>query len=927
MSAKGGSIGAILLGVVIGVAAIFTAGQSLWFYVGAAMTSGMMIAGGAYGLTLSSKNASQQGAAANQLEVSTASDGFPIPVVFGTQRRVGNFMNYSADTFKAEPIYDSSDSGGKGGAGSRPAPIVGYEYFLAYEYALCVGPVDEIGQVFSVPGETKLRHGADVSDPPEQAVFGGDDFLELELEGGYESGAVRIYKGSKTQSREVTGDFYAYTGMNYRNLCYVVYGLNEPFNMGRNAGPKTHSWVITRIPKPRRDDGSTIAGFQTRGSSDPEHPNYKQANVAAIYWEVLTEKLWARGLSSDVLDEASFVATSQWFIDRNIGLGITLETPERLTDFCEDLRRHTKTILALDGSVLKLRNLLDISLTHGNIQTLRESEIRNLKVNRPLWDSTKNGVRAEINNAERDYKPDTVFVQDSANVNVQGGKTNAQNISLRGFTDWNTARRQAIRLLSEVSYPLSTATFEMNRYKSQMEIGDVFRLIWSDWNGSPVTAYYQVAKLEDAESDAEWIKVSATEEITLPPVEGEELTVEVPDRHAWEDVIDIPYEDIAKQVEAGDYIDTITPVTAWEVPAVITQGKESRVVLLGEKNNPTLLTIRAAARATVQYAQYPGGPLVLTKTNTYNLGDSPSFAITGALLTAINNWDIVNRTTAGFEFSLTNPTLWESSLLSAGTLVTLPTDEFEDMLMVDAGWMVIGEELFQIGKITKVSSNRYKAQNFIRGRRQTDIVRHPIGQNVFFFNRMPPGVLTNAMTGGIVAEFQATPVKITRVADAGEWFKPFHEAPNNELFLNMSQRPPAPLPIRFDPDDNRYVQIRPRFYHKGAGSGDDFETIIQQGLSSLDGMSFEYDVLDFNGVPVQWYVWNRNGGTYQRFGPKPAPHVLVESDGFDPEKGIVKVFCQHLLNSGQWKYIVVYSVYLGKRSATGCVFNKLIDGY
>ncbi len=824
MSGQAGSIGSIILGVVLVIASFYDGGSTL-------LPGIMLIVGGAVGLAFAPKSASMDQARAQQLQVATASTGFPIPVVFGEQKLTGNFGNYTQDQFRTVPIPAPS-AGGKGS--SAIDGISGYNYYLAYEYMLCLGPVDSINAVISQPGEVVMT-GID----PSGLIFGDtDDYLEANIATKTEGGLIRIYRGNPDQTRIASGDPYFANGMNYRNICWTLFGPGGGFHLGGLPQAKSYGFLVRRLPKVLRDDGSSIDGFHTNCSDDGSSINFFQANPAAIIYEIMTNKFWGRGLSSDLFDEASFIAASQYFFDQGLGMSFTLDSAHGVNDLIDNIRQHLNTLLVLEGDVYKLRVLLDQSQTHGAIQTLTDDMVTNLSVQRPDWSSTYNELRAEFNNRERNYRSDIVTVQDLPNMQLNGGRINPQRIQLTGFTDFNIARRMAFRILTENSYPFATATFEANRFRSQTEIGDVVRIIWRNWDDSVATGYFMVLKMEEGASEDENIKYTCIESQLLQPVLGEETDTDIPDKQPWQRLPQYDEADINLFVPIGDNTDPVDPITAIETPAIRVAGAFSRILILGQPPRKSLAGINVF---TVQspYAMALDG-------NTFvNRGTIKYFAITGSLMTAIGDFGYWDRSAAGFEFSLTSFSLDESDLLGSANLVDQTSDNLETLIHANTCFMVIGEEILQIGKVDKIGTNHYRARNFIRGRFGTGIVRHAVAETFFYVTTLPEGIDSSTLTIGYYTDLKGYPVSNSGPVAVGDAFPLYHAEPeNNRIYKGTSRAPLPPSLISLTGAGFVNIALRPRFYDQGAGTRPfivAMQTLISSGVGS-SSMSFQYQL-------------------------------------------------------------------------------------
>lgn len=911
MGMQGSSAGAIALGVVLVIVGIVTieAGGA-WLIVQGAI----LIAGGAVGLAFEPKAASPQGAKARQLELATASEGFPIPVVFGEQKIVGNFMQYRKEHFRSVKIYGQpASAGGKGGGTDAPKGVVGFDYYLQFEYALCMGPVDSCMQVWSSPGEIAMRP----TSPLVEAPFApGQEYIELTLKAKQEGGLIRLWRGSATQTRvnpngsdkyvqdylesvsvltggaaygpntkaTVTGDGtgaevkvirdsgaivavkilkrgYNYTNaaivlsttgggagatfkvnigggtMNYRNICYVLFGPGNGFKIGRFPQPKSYAFVIRRLPVVKRDNGTAIAGFQVRGSLDATKPGYYQANPAAMVYEIMTNKLWGRGLSSDLINETSFVEASEYFKSRHIGISYTLDGANKITELIDILRTHLRTVLVWDGERLKMRVLMNPAETKETILTLDEGVVSELQFSRPDWTNTFNELRAEFNNAQRNYRPDVIHIMDAANIALVGGRINPIRIQLPAFTDFNIAWKQCHRMLREYTYPLATASFQMNMFKSRCEVGDTFRLIWSEYGAGFQTSYFNILKKTEAGQGSENVKIVALEDVDISPVEGKETIVAVPDKQPWELLPDLDVSRVGLFIVPGTVNDAIDPVTAFELSAVFTKGKV-KTIFLGEKGNDGIT-----------------GFAIYWKQDQPNFGffeNYDSFAITGVLITAIDDVEPFDRKSEGaFDFAINNPDRNEGDLLGSANLVSLESDDLETLLDSGRCMMFIEDECILIGNVEKIGENQFRAYNIIRGAIGTPIAIHAAGTNLFYVDEMPLAVQDGRLVPNKETQFTVNPIGTNGETETGTPFYIFHTGNKNQKFLGIGNRPLSPIPIEIkDSTDldfpGKQITLRPRNYHKGADTGP-FYQVIKDLIPNAETMDFSMQQLDVNG--------------------------------------------------------------------------------
>jgi hypothetical protein len=100
------------------------------------------------------------------LQLQTATNALPVPLVYGMQKLGMNVIYY--DNFTPVPVFEPQQSSGKGGVfggggGSVTWQQTGWRYTADLELALCEGPIVDIGQVWS--GQSTYLYRADSPNP------------------------------------------------------------------------------------------------------------------------------------------------------------------------------------------------------------------------------------------------------------------------------------------------------------------------------------------------------------------------------------------------------------------------------------------------------------------------------------------------------------------------------------------------------------------------------------------------------------------------------------------------------------------------------------------------------------------------------------------------------------------------------------------
>jgi hypothetical protein len=306
-------------------------------------------------------------AAAENLNINSATEAVVIPVVFGTCRLNGNHIGYQESSFRSVPIierqqrspqfvayqvaketFENSPSivdheldmqarkngggggkgGGKGGRGKTPPPSQSYsdaDKVNAYTQLLLEN--DESGksrlpkeydefvagfnyylsfEIGICCGEVTALHGV-LSYPQEKYVIDrrADPYILTD--------DTAMVAAGPTEGGNVR--FYRGSGTQERNLSdpYAAdynnyrgtcFAVFEDYKMGNQPAPNSFVFEVERIPVCLDEDGDEIAGFQTRAGDDTT-----PVDVTAISWETNVVTVTAPGhgyAPGDVIFHANF---------------------------------------------------------------------------------------------------------------------------------------------------------------------------------------------------------------------------------------------------------------------------------------------------------------------------------------------------------------------------------------------------------------------------------------------------------------------------------------------------------------------------------------------------------------------------------------------------------------------------------------------
>lgn len=852
---------------------------------------GGMKGGGGGGFGNSGATSSGRDAAAQQLSISSATESVAIPVVFGFCRMQTNILRYDRSTFRSVPIIQrvqrdpsavayamaqrkfksdpdaidhvlddkadkqqqASGGGGKGGQPSQPPPsqslsdfekvnaytqtllekdadgtrklpkeydeyIVGYNYYLSWELGICMGPIDHLQQVLSYPGEEAVATPL--------VTFGGD-MAVFSARGREQGGAIRVYRGSASQTRQA-GDVYANAFGNYRNVAFAVC---QDYHMGQQPVPPSLAFTVQRFPRCLDAAGVTIAAMKVRGSDNPAHPSYQDANPAAILYEIFTNNIWGRAMDPDDLDVDSFVAASVFFAANSIGMSFTLETQDIVSEAVDTIRSHVNTVVVWVGDRLKCKCLLDRSTAYTPMVQLTSDNVLDPEFTRGTWPATINELRGEFLNAYNNFQSEIALAQDLGNI-ATVGRINSQKITLSAFSNRDTCQRMVNRILPEMAYPQAALKFRMNRFETRLEPGGCFAFTWKEWSPGPVTTYWRVVNITDSDQDKNGVDVEAVEDQYMTPTEG------IPD--TFEPVVP-PYETgviptdgdvVLGEDQTADFDTGNMLFELKELPLFITSG--DRIFAIFSQRFSGLVQ-------GVNFFWRESG----SGDDFQSLGSLAPWAMFGELQTAlVADGGTVNRNRDTFEIFLENE-LDRARFLSACSRAPTDADHLDVVAAAEQNWLCIGNEMMQVAQAEAgVADNSVVVTAYIRGQYGTEQEAHSVGARCIFFTDFIPYVYTfrhDPMPLSVLLEFKAVPYSY-RGENGDEY----------TFTATLTNRARRPMPVQVIErtgvaGSDWTMRFRPRFHNRGA----DFIGELEENLETLTGeipLGYEFYVMPQNGA-------------------------------------------------------------------------------
>ena len=726
-------------------------------------------------------------AVASEFEMTASSETITAPVIFGVVRNPGNYLRYEKSTFRSVPITETqASSGGKGGSKKESVTTVtGYRYYMSFDVGLCLGTVDKIRAVYDA-SKMKVVSGAQ--------SFVGDSVL-FNMGNEETSGNVRVYKGSMTQTR-VVNEPYSQDDSNYRGVCFACF---QDYYIGTNATPRTYLFELQRYPKVLDEEGNTISGFEFRGSTDPANEAYDDANPAAIIFEIMRNNEWGCGIALEHFDLASWKAVASYYAAQNIGMSMSLESQQSVSDLIDLIRQHVNMVVIWDGYQLVAKCLMDTSSAVID-DVFTSDTVKDVKFNRPAWPSMVNELKMKFVNRHAEFKEELVQVNNTAAINT-AGLIISRPMTMQGFPSRSIAEAQASRLLAEFSYPQAQIEFTVTR-NTRVSPGSLIQLESDEWTEGMTVSYWRVKKVS-AKQDGSGLEIEAEEDLYSTAYEGDPVA-HIPLVPAFERGGFNTDDDL--NLGGGANLDpgSIEPIVMTEENIWMAQGRP--IVIIGSEDGGN------GQNGLANYWQLDSGG------DIHLIGPSHGMGITGELVTAIAATGRTMCRGEEFQFQIrfTNEEK-AATMLSSANKTPLVTDHFQIITQGQTDLFVIGKEIMQIGKVVESETEGvYNVQAYLRAQYGSEKEAHSIGDKWLFiaaystaFELTLPEALPEESAVNLIQHAVTAHTESPSAFDVpGEY---------GGKFVRLGMRPFTPYMLSREIDgDDWTIVVRPRWHADGA---------------------------------------------------------------------------------------------------------------
>lgn len=396
------------------------------------------------------------------IDFPTATEGRPIPIVYGTVVLKSLNMLWYGD-LKSKAVTDET------GLIIKKSFVLYYEYFIGMQHGLCLGPIDSINKVWA--GDKLLFDGTAVDgnevDITKAYLWGDPDSGGT---GGL-SGTLAVHGGTEAQTIDsYLSPFQTVSSQQpaYRGVCYTAWRRGY---VGTSTQLKAWKYEVSAIP-----DGLDLISVPGLTSKTV---NTYDANPMNVIYDILINHL---GYSPSRINVTNFQDAAKVLKTEGNGISMIIDTVQEAAKVLEVIQDQ------IDGIVYRNKStgLYEISLARDDydidlVPELIGSNI--LKVSsytRSSYEDVSNEVRISFQNRVDEYKETFAIEQNPANVSIQGGIQNSVTIKLPGVKDNALARNLAHREILARSFPLIRAKVDVDRTLYDLNPGDVIAFTWPD---------------------------------------------------------------------------------------------------------------------------------------------------------------------------------------------------------------------------------------------------------------------------------------------------------------------------------------------------------------------------------------------------------------------------------------------------------------
>lgn len=448
--------------------------------VSAAVSLGM----GIYSYTKTKEMQANAGEIGNtDINVTHASEGMPIPIIYGECTLTGNIIWWK--------YYDDETDGGT--AGNYNAG--GYRAISIWQ-AICMGKIQNKWTIYRnddlMGSQPNLVIG-----PTWETWFPDADKGPNIWNRGFYDILINVGDQDPTNPNTIPKKIDGVTPI--ETYAAASRGVANCFIRGLLLGPSEASCPTLRY-KMRKDisDVAYDLGESAPSMYDDVFVNgstYVGSNPAHIIYDLLTDDQYGLGMSSSNIDIENFEEAAAYFYDEGLGLNFIINNHAEARDAIAKIQAWVDCLLVVSSdNKYQIKIMKD---TDASVATMTDVDfIDGLVLQRKSWDDTYNDFVA-------DYTPGGGWAQKTLNVKNEAniamtGSVRQKKIDLTAFTNIDIASKRLHSAMKKESYPFASGQATTNLKFAHVAEGDVVTISSSEY---AISALFRVISKDTTEID------------------------------------------------------------------------------------------------------------------------------------------------------------------------------------------------------------------------------------------------------------------------------------------------------------------------------------------------------------------------------------------------------------------------------------------
>ncbi len=365
---------------------------------------------------------------------------------------------------------------------SKSAKVEVTNYYMSLHFGIACGPIDALT---ALTVNEKIMWEGSAATETAIPIYNPDLFGGAKKEGGV-AGTAHFLPGGSTQVMpehlaskmgRTTATCPAYRGI----ASVFFHGATTDYNAFDPASGYGGQGFLWSSNNPIIAQSLWATVRRSPKGLDPTKAMIgTDANPAHMIFECLTNTDWGLGLSSSLIDGASFSACGDILYEESFGLSMIWTKQAKVEDFIGEIIDHIQANFYINPRTgLYTLKLIRDDYDPADLRVMNPDNADLSNFQRKMWGETINEIAVTWTNPVNEQE-ETVTLQNLAAVSAQGAPV-PDSRNYYGVRNSELASRLAARDLRVSSAPLATMEVELNRTAWDLLPGEVVKVTWPEY--------------------------------------------------------------------------------------------------------------------------------------------------------------------------------------------------------------------------------------------------------------------------------------------------------------------------------------------------------------------------------------------------------------------------------------------------------------